>query len=123
MDINSLDYDVAVVGAGINGLCTAYSLASIPTLKVLVLEQYDLQHEEGSSHSQIRITRAAYPDPIYVLMANYVKNFEWPQLEKELNEKLVYDNDFIIFGHDKIYQQYKKLALDLKLPTLRLISG
>lgn len=59
------EYDVAVVGAGINGLCTAHHLAQQPGVKVLLLEQFELKHCEGSSHSKIRITRAAYPDPLY----------------------------------------------------------
>ena len=35
--MNQLDFDVAVVGAGINGLCTAYHLSNQPELKVLLL--------------------------------------------------------------------------------------
>lgn len=35
----------------------------------------------------------------------------------------MYDNDFVSFGEDEIWQKYKQLAVDLKLPTLSLISG
>jgi sarcosine oxidase/L-pipecolate oxidase len=69
------DYDVAVIGAGINGLFTTYHLATKANLKVLLLEQYSLKHTHGSSHSKIRITRAAYPDPIYTQMAEECRNF------------------------------------------------
>lgn len=56
-------------------------------------------------------------------MANHVKNVEWPELEKVVKEKLLYDNDFVSFGKDEIFNHYRQLAIDLKLPTLRLISG
>jgi sarcosine oxidase len=78
--MDNVDYDVAVIGAGINGLCTAYALSKTPGLRILLLEQFDLEHCEGSSHSQIRITRAAYTDPLYAMMANQVRNVDWPQL-------------------------------------------
>lgn len=35
----------------------------------------------------------------------------------------MYDNDFVSFGEDEIWQKYKQLAVDLELPTLSLISG
>lgn len=117
------EFDVAVVGAGINGLCTAYHLSRQSSLKVLLLEQFDLMHCQGSSHSKIRITRAAYPDPIYVKMAEESRNVEWPELEKKLGEKLVRDNKFVAFGNDDIYLTYRGLAERMKLPTLTIVSG
>lgn len=114
---------MAVVGAGINGLCTAYRLSSQSNLKILLLEQYDLAHSFGSSHSKIRITRAAYPDPLYVQMAQESRNVEWPQLEKDFGEKLVLANNFLAFGHDDIYLTYRNRVQKMNLPTLTITSG
>lgn len=114
---------MAVVGAGINGLCTAYRLSSQSNLKILLLEQYDLAHSFGSSHSKIRITRAAYPDPLYVQMAQESRNVEWPQLEKDFGEKLVLANNFLAFGHDDIYLTYRNRVQQMNLPTLTITSG
>jgi glycine/D-amino acid oxidase-like deaminating enzyme len=38
--MNGLDYDIAVIGAGINGLSTTYHLANKTNLKVLLIDQY-----------------------------------------------------------------------------------
>lgn len=39
-------YDIVVVGGGLHGSCTAYSLAK-KGLKILLLEQFDAKHENG----------------------------------------------------------------------------
>ncbi|WP_375493839.1 FAD-dependent oxidoreductase [uncultured Jatrophihabitans sp.] len=56
---------VVVVGAGLMGAASAYSLArrGVP---VTVLEQYLPGHPHGGSHGSARIVRRAYGDPLYV---------------------------------------------------------
>lgn len=38
------EYDVAVVGAGVNGLMTAYHLSKNHNLRILLLEQFEFGH-------------------------------------------------------------------------------
>ncbi|XP_012939101.1 peroxisomal sarcosine oxidase [Aplysia californica] len=77
----SLNYDVIVIGAGIEGSSSAYSLAKSGQ-KVLLIEQFPLPHGRGSSHGHSRITRYAYEDDFYVRMM--VDAFPlWAELQKE----------------------------------------
>lgn len=74
-------WDVIVIGAGIEGSATAYTLAK-DGRRTLVLEQFFLPHSRGSSHGQSRITRKAYPEDFYAKMMVY--GFEaWKKLEQE----------------------------------------
>jgi sarcosine oxidase len=60
--------EIAVVGAGVIGLATARALAQAGH-DVVVYEQFELDHERGSSHGRSRIFRLAYPDPNWVRLA------------------------------------------------------
>ncbi len=53
-----------VVGAGAMGSAAAYHLARRGE-PVLLLEQFALGHNRGSSHGAARITRHSYADPRY----------------------------------------------------------
>ncbi len=73
---------VAVVGAGIMGAATAWQLARRGA-DVVVHEQFELDHERGSSHGRTRIFRVAYPDPDWVRLAaeSYAG---WKELDPDL---------------------------------------
>jgi len=73
---------VAVVGAGIMGAATAWQLARRGA-DVVVHEQFEPGHARGSSHGRSRIFRLAYPDPVWVRLAEeaYVG---WKELDPEL---------------------------------------
>ena len=60
--------EVCVVGGGVEGLATAWRLG-VAGREALVLERFDLGHDRGSSHGANRIFRFAYPDQLYVRMA------------------------------------------------------
>ncbi len=62
------NFDVIVVGAGAAGSSSALALAQRGK-KVLLLEQFSVPHERGSSHGHSRIFRFAYDDPDYVRLA------------------------------------------------------
>lgn len=80
-------FDCIVVGAGIEGLATAYRLAK-KGCRTLLLEQYALPHTRGSSHGASRIIRYAHTKLHYAEMIPEV--FEsWKLLEKESNTKLL----------------------------------
>ncbi len=75
------DVDVAVVGAGLVGAASARELAARGH-SVLLLEQYAVGHDRGSSHGSSRIYRRAYPDAFYVALTGRADD-EWVRLEDE----------------------------------------
>jgi len=75
------EVDVVVVGAGVMGSATAWRLVGRGR-DVVLLEQFDLCHDRGSSHGAVRVFRFSYDDPAYVEMA--MKAFPlWRELEEE----------------------------------------
>jgi sarcosine oxidase len=79
--------EIAVVGAGVNGLATAHALARAGR-DVVVYEQFELGHARGSSHGRSRIFRLAYPDAAWVRLA--VEALAgWRDLEAEWGEELL----------------------------------
>jgi sarcosine oxidase len=82
-----LDVDVVVVGGGVTGVAALRSLSG-NRLEAVLLEQFALGHDRGSSHGQSRIFRLAYPDPYYVRLARQART-GWQQLEAESGEELI----------------------------------
>ena len=83
----SLDAEVIIIGAGVMGLATAHALARAGR-EVLVLEQFDLQHDRGSSHGTSRIFRLSYPNADWVRLAQEALPL-WRDLEAECGEVLL----------------------------------
>lgn len=74
-------FDAIVVGAGLMGAATAWSLARRGR-SVLLVEQFSLAHPHGSSHGSARIVRRAYGDALYTRLTGQA--FElWRELERE----------------------------------------
>ena len=80
--------DVIVVGAGAVGSAAAYHAAR-RGLRVLLLDQFELDHPYGSSSGASRIIRYAYDHPAYVALAREAYP-GWAELEQEAGEKLLY---------------------------------
>jgi sarcosine oxidase len=79
--------EIAVVGAGVNGLATAHALARAGR-DVVVYEQFELGQARGSSHGRSRIFRLAYPDATWVRLA--VEALAgWRDLEAESGDELL----------------------------------
>jgi sarcosine oxidase len=74
------DADVVVVGAGVMGAATAWSLTRAGRDVVLV-EQFSVGHHRGSSHGRSRIFRLSYADPRYVRLAQEALP-RWRELEE-----------------------------------------
>ena len=82
-----VDTEIAVVGAGVMGLATARELRRAGR-DVVVLEQFQLGHDRGSSHGTSRIVRLSYPEPRWVRMAQ--ESFPlWRELEAESGRVLL----------------------------------
>jgi sarcosine oxidase len=75
------DVDVVVVGAGVMGSAAAWRLA-MRGRQVVLLEQFDLCHDRGSSHGAVRVFRFSYDDAMYVGMAMEALPL-WRELEEE----------------------------------------
>ena len=90
------DADIVVVGAGITGVATARSLAQSGRGVVLV-EQFGLGHDRGSSHGASRIFRLSYADPHYVRLAQGALQ-SWRELEAEVGEDLIVRTGGLDFG-------------------------
>lgn len=99
--------EVAVVGGGINGLCALYHLHRMGVRNLLLLEQFRVGHDRGSSHGKSRITRSAYLDAAYVKLMQQVHNVEWPRLESDLSARLVHRAPGCFYGSRRNrYGQY-----------------
>lgn len=79
-------YECLVVGAGIEGSCTARYAASHGK-KTLCLEQFPLPHDRGSSHGQSRITRHSYEEPFITCMMPEAFAL-WNEIEQLAKTKL-----------------------------------
>ncbi len=82
-----MNYDAVVIGAGVMGTATARALARRGR-KVLLLEQFFVGHNRGSSHGATRIFRFSYREPEFVAMAQQSLEL-WRELESESGETLV----------------------------------
>ena len=83
----TLDADVVVVGGGVTGVAALRALARAG-LDAVLLEQFALGHDRGSSHGASRIFRLAYPDPHFVRLAQQA-HWGWRKLEAECGEELI----------------------------------
>jgi sarcosine oxidase len=73
---------VAVVGAGGMGCATPWALRERGA-EVTVHEQFELDHDRGSSHGRTRIFRVAYPDPDWIRFAQEARA-GWLDLDPDL---------------------------------------
>src|ERR687896_5427 len=90
------DAQVIVVGAGVMGLAAARALA-LEGRDVLVLEQFELNHDRGSSHGTSRIFRFSYPDETWVRLAQESLPL-WRELEAEAGHALLEQLGSLDFG-------------------------
>jgi len=94
------DYDYIVLGCGGIGSAAAYWLARRKGSDVLVLEQFPLFHNRGSSQDHSRAIRLCYFDQIYVQLA--VHSFiAWSTVEEESGVKLVHKTGGVYMFSDE----------------------
>jgi len=75
-----------IIGAGAMGTASAYHLAKRGE-PVLLLEQFAIGHDRGSSHGAARITRHSYADPFYAKLMPAAFQ-AWKLLEADAGENL-----------------------------------
>jgi sarcosine oxidase len=80
-------YDVVVIGAGAMGSAAARALA-VAGREVLVLEQYELGHDQGGSHGGTRLFRLAIDDEGELLRAARSREL-WHELERETGVQML----------------------------------
>jgi sarcosine oxidase len=90
------DTEIAVVGAGVMGLATAWALAR-EGRDVTVLEQFQVGHDRGSSHGTSRIFRLSYDQPHYVRLAQRALGL-WRELEAESGRTVLVTTGSLDFG-------------------------
>jgi sarcosine oxidase len=82
------DWDVIVVGLGGFGSAAAYWLSRRPGLRLLGLEQFDLDHDNGASKDHSRIIRLSYHRRDYVRLAKRAYA-TWAEVEAASGERIV----------------------------------
>jgi monomeric sarcosine oxidase len=88
--------DLIIVGAGLAGSAAAWA-ASARGRHVVLLEQFDSGHKNGSSHGSARIFRRAYPDDLHVELTGTAGEL-WRRLEDEAGETLLTLTGGLDFG-------------------------
>ncbi|MFL5778841.1 MAG: N-methyl-L-tryptophan oxidase [Chloroflexota bacterium] len=82
------EWDAIVIGLGAIGSGAAYWLSRRLGDRVLGVEQFELDHPNGSSADHSRIARLSYHRPDYVRLAK--RAFEtWAEVEAESGEQIV----------------------------------
>ncbi len=89
-------FDAIVVGAGGVGSAPAYYLAKAGQ-RVLLLEQFELNHQNGSSYGNSRVIRYTYDNPIYVDLMRAAYPL-WFALQDEAQEQLYVKTGGLDFG-------------------------
>ncbi len=89
-------FDAIVIGAGAMGSAAAYYLSKRGQ-RVLLLEQFEIDHRKGSSYGYSRIIRYSYDYPEYVELMKDTFPL-WFALEDELGETLYHRTGGISFG-------------------------
>lgn len=93
-----MSHDAVVLGAGVNGLAAAWSLARLGAGRVALVERFRTGHDRGSSHGTSRIARSAYGDAAYVRLAAHAFAEEWPRLERDAGRTLLHRTPVLFFG-------------------------
>nr|XP_009860715.1 peroxisomal sarcosine oxidase [Ciona intestinalis]XP_026693472.1 peroxisomal sarcosine oxidase [Ciona intestinalis] len=108
------DYDVIVIGGGVEGLSTARYLAK-QSCRSLLLEQFLVPNNRGSSGGFSRTIRHSYNTLQHALMMP--SSFkEWRELEKECNKKLLINTGVLSMcsndNQKEIQANLKQIGID-----------
>ncbi|MEY4674852.1 MAG: hypothetical protein RL148_2636 [Planctomycetota bacterium] len=93
-----MTHDALVIGAGIQGLCTAFHLRRSGLRGIAVVDQHHEAHAHGSSHGHTRITRSSYADRRWIELAEQAHRHGWRELTTELGAQLLLPTPGLFFG-------------------------
>ena len=85
-----------IIGAGAMGSAAAYHLAKRGE-PVVLIEQFALGHDRGSSHGAARITRHSYADPAYARLMPAAFR-AWKELEADAGETVYFRTGGVSFS-------------------------
>lgn len=94
--MTSSTFDVIIVGGGIMGSCTAYQ-TSKRGYSTLLLDQFDMLHNRGSSHGESRTLRLTYSKPYYSSMALESTTL-WEEAQSQIGYKVVHPTNHLDMG-------------------------
>ena len=89
-------HPIAIIGAGLAGAATAWSLARRGR-DVVLLERSTPANQFGSSHGSARIFRYTYPDPFYTGLVQDARR-GWDELESLSGERLISSAGALDYG-------------------------
>ncbi len=115
-------FEVIVVGAGINGLATAQCLKERGVASLALLEQHRGEHLRGSSHGRSRITRSSYSSAKYVELMQLVHERLWPHWEQLAGTPLLHPNPGIFFGPGVDTHWHSLQAVPAALARVEVLS-
>ena len=113
---------IVIVGAGIVGLSTAYSLLTQGIRNVTILEQEVVDHARSSSHGFSRLLRFEYgPDALYSNMVR-LSIKRWKNLEQVVGRTLYTPTGLLMLGNndDTITQSSYQIVRGLGVPAEQL---
>lgn len=116
-------FDAIVLGAGGVGSAAAYYLAKAGQ-RVLLLEQFELDHRQGSSYGHSRVIRYTYDNPIYINLMRDAYPL-WFALQEEAGESLYVKTGGLDFGQPSqdTFQRLKHSMDTAELPYERLSAA
>lgn len=88
--------DVVVVGGGAMGAWSTVHLAKAGK-SVVLLEQFECAHDQGSSHGDGRVYRKAYSESRYIDMMTLSMPM-WEELERFQGQVLIHETGFVMMG-------------------------
>ncbi|MBD3885141.1 N-methyl-L-tryptophan oxidase [Phormidium tenue FACHB-886] len=109
-------FDAIVLGAGGMGSAAAYYLAKAGQ-RVLVLEQFELDHQKGGSYGVSRVIRYAYDHPLYIELVRAAFAL-WFALEEAAGEALYTQTGGLDIGLPELpsFQRLKASMTQAEIP-------
>ncbi|PSN12240.1 FAD-dependent oxidoreductase, partial [filamentous cyanobacterium CCP5] len=109
-------FDAIVLGAGGVGSAAAYYLAKRGQ-RVLLLEQFEIDHKNGSSYGFSRVIRYTYDNPRYVNLMRDAYPL-WFALQDEAQESLYVKTGGLDFGQpsQETFQRMQRSLNESELP-------
>jgi len=103
--------DICILGGGVMGLATAYSITKAGDSKVLILDRYGIGSDYCSSNDVNRVFRYSYgQDELYTRMAVESRRL-WKDLERESGQELLLPTGLLMLqGEDQSANDFNEAS-------------